>query len=148
MGELMAVLRTNVVGTANMVKHYIDFLKRPPCQAPSKVINMSSELASIEKAFSGMQKGNSNRMSTTSYRISKAAINMLTRLQAGELGQDYNIILTSVNPGWVQTELGSTKNRIPPVTIDQSVNGIIKIIKEMDTHNGKFLDFKSQPVAW
>lgn len=148
--ELMAVLRTNVVGTANMVKYYIDFLKRAPYEAPSKVINMTSELASIHKAFSGMQEGNDNRMTTTSYRISKAAINMLTRLQAGELGGDYNMILTSVNPGWVATDLGSTHNRTPPTTVDQSVNGIIDIVTKMTmkTHNGKFMDFKSNTIPF
>jgi len=148
--ELLAVLQTNVVGTANMIKYYIDFLKRGKYESPSKVINMSSELASIKKAFSGMQEGNDNRMTTTSYRISKAAINMLTRLQAGELGADYNVILTSVNPGWVATDLGSTHNRTPPTTVDQSVNGIVDIVGKMTmkTHNGQFIDFKSNTIPF
>jgi len=97
-----------------------------------------------------MQDGNDNRMTTTSYRISKAAINMLTRLQAGELGGDYNIILTSVNPGWVATDLGSTHNRTPPTTVDQSVNGIIDVVERMTmkTHNGQFIDFRSNVIPF
>lgn len=148
--ELTAVLKTNVVGTANVVKHYIDLLKRPSCQAPSKVINMTSELASIQKAFSGMQDGNTNRMSTTSYRLSKAAINMLSRLQAGELGKDYNMIVTAVNPGWVTTDLGSTHGRSPTTTTEQSVNGIYDVVQKMamDTHNGRFIDYKSNTIPF
>jgi len=147
--EMKAVLATNVVGTANMVKHYIDMLKRPPCQPPSKVINMSSLLGSIAGAFDAKQDGTDQpRLTTTSYRVSKAALNMLTRIQAGELGQDYNVIVTAVNPGWVQTDMGSSQGRTPPVTLEESVDGIFSIAEKMamDKHNGQFIDFKEGQV--
>ena len=142
--ELTAVLQTNVVGSANMVKYYIDILKRPPSESPSKVINISSALASIQNAC------DTNGKICASYQVSKAALNMLTRLQAGELGKDYNIILTAVSPGWVATELGSSNNRTPPTTVDQSASGIIDIVEimAMKSHNGKFIDFKGSTIPF
>ena len=146
--EMLNVYKTNVIGMALMVKNYIDLLKsdKNKSSPPAKVINMSSELASLEKAFNGYQEGNENRMTTTSYRLSKCGINMLTRLQAGELGDRYNIIFTALNPGWVKTDLGSANDRIPTTTIKDSVNGIINVVKnmKMETHNGQFMDFNSE----
>eukprot|EP00493_Phyllostaurus_siculus_P000796 UN00801 len=43
----------------------------------------------------------------TSYRISKAALNMCIRCFAAEYP---DIIFNSVNPGWVQTDMGSIHN--------------------------------------
>merc|ERR1711933_43647 len=59
--EMLNVFKTNVVGTALLVKTYIDLLKSKSASNPSKVINMSSELSSLTKAFNGYQKGNNNR---------------------------------------------------------------------------------------
>lgn len=148
--EMLQVFKTNVIGTALLVKTYIDLLKSDDNCEATKVINISSELSSLTKAFNGFQSGNDNRMTTTSYRLSKCSLNMLTRLQAGELGQTYNIIFVAVNPGWVKTDMGSTKGRIPPVTVQQSVNGIVNIMENMnmETHNGQFMDFKSQIVPF
>jgi norsolorinic acid ketoreductase len=38
----------------------------------------------------------------------------------------------------------------PPVTLDESVNGIVKVVKEArkDTHNGIFWDFTGSTWKW
>eukprot|EP01084_Bolivina_argentea_P080541 145881_1 len=148
--EMLNIYKTNVMGPALLVKSYINLLKAHSSSQPTKVINIGSTLGSLNNVISGFQKGSDSGKTAVSYRLSKSALNMLTALQAGELGSIYNIIFTCVHPGWVQTDMGSTHNRKAPVTINKSVNGIVNIMENMnmETHNGKFIDFKSQPVPW
>merc|ERR1719468_379830 len=76
-----------------------------------------------------------------SYRISKAALNMAMRCFAGELC-DKGFIFASVNPGHVATDMGSTKGRKPPLTVEQSVSGILQTVSHLAPNdNGKFLAY-------
>ena len=55
---------------------------------------------------------------------------MLTKCFSNEV-QD--LIFVAIHPGWVQTEMGSAKNRSPPLTVPESAKAIIntaeKIVK-------------------
>jgi NAD(P)-dependent dehydrogenase (short-subunit alcohol dehydrogenase family) len=45
-----------------------------------------------------------------SYRVSKTGLNALTRMLTAEL-QDENILVNSVCPGWVRTDMGGPNAR-------------------------------------
>ncbi len=62
-----------------------------------RIVNLSSELGSLAECTLG---------SSAAYRISKTALNMLTRLLALELKDFPDILINAAAPGWVQTELG------------------------------------------
>lgn len=62
------------------------------------MVNVSSECGSI--AY--MRHGGC----TAAYRVSKAALNALTRLLAGEAGAAPNVKVNAMSPGWVRTEIG------------------------------------------
>lgn len=79
-------------------------------------------------------------------RCSKAALNMLTKCFSNEV-QD--LIFVAIHPGWVQTEMGSAKNRSPPLTVPESAKAIIntaeKIVKE---DSGSFWSFEGHKLPY
>ena len=80
-----------------MTQAFLPFLKKSTKNP--RVINISSGLGSMSS---------SPRFSTTSYQCSKAAVNMLTKCFAYDAK---DIIFVAMHPGWVQTDMGSAKNR-------------------------------------
>ncbi len=101
-----------------------------------KVLNLSSELASIaqRKAFS-----------TPSYCISKAALNMATRLMAFELEQR-GIGCAAVHPGWVKTDMGGAN---APLAVEDSVRALIGFIERLaPEHYGGFFASDGRRLPW
>jgi NAD(P)-dependent dehydrogenase (short-subunit alcohol dehydrogenase family) len=68
-----------------------------------RIVNVSSEAGSL----AGMDGG------PPAYNVSKAALNALTRMLAGELRRD-RVLVNAVCPGWVATDMGGPGGR--PVT--------------------------------
>lgn len=66
-------------------------------QGYGRIVNLSSELGSLTESKMG---------SSAAYRMSKTALNMLTRLLALELKDHADILVNAAAPGWVKTELG------------------------------------------
>ena len=64
-------------------------------QRYGRIVNMSSGAGQLSDMGSGFP----------AYRMSKAALNALTRITAAEL-RDTNIKVNAVCPGWVRTEMG------------------------------------------
>lgn len=60
-----------------------------------RVVNVSSQLGSLER-MTGL---------TLAYRVSKTALNAVTRCLADEV-KETDVLINSVCPGWVRTELG------------------------------------------
>ena len=75
------------------------------------MVNLSSMLGSLEI----MGK------STLAYRMSKSAVNAMTRVFAAELA-DENIKVNSVCPGWVKTDLGG---EMAPVTASEGAYQVV-----------------------
>ena len=90
--ELTEVFQTNVLGPFLLSKAAIPLLKK---SSSAKIINVTSQLGSLENSGPGF----------AAYRISKTALNSLTRLLHHEL-EGANIKAYSVCPGWVHTDMG------------------------------------------
>lgn len=72
------------------------------------------------------------------YRMSKAAVNMLTVNLATELSQE-NIAVASLHPGWVKTDMGSMS---ADEEICDSVSGLIQVIDTLSKNQtGSFYRF-------
>jgi len=63
-------------------------------------VNVSSELGSLAEMGGG----------SPAYATSKVALNALTRMLAAELRRD-RILVNSVSPGWVATDMGGPGGR-------------------------------------
>lgn len=79
------------------------------------------------------------------YRASKAALNSALRAAALELGPQ-GVVCMAFHPGWVRTDMGGTGADIDAAT---SVAGMRRVIEQAnDSHNGKFLKYTGEQLAW
>lgn len=83
---------TNFFGAWRMCQAFVPLMRRG---GYGRVVNVSSEAGSLASMGAG----------TPAYSSSKAAMNALTRLVAGELGGS-GVLVNSICPGWVATEMG------------------------------------------
>ncbi|NXC47705.1 GSFK dehydrogenase, partial [Penelope pileata] len=106
------------------------------------IVNVSSTAGSIKELYLW------EFAQIVSYRCSKAAQNMLTRCQA--LGyREHGILCVALHPGWVQTDMGNAVGDTPPLTVDASVRGMLKVLSSLsEKDTGTFLDWEGNAVAW
>ncbi|GAB1594848.1 SDR family oxidoreductase [Lysobacter claricitrinus] len=124
-------LRTNAMGPFLLTQAVAPLLADG-----AKVANMSSQLGSIT---------NTQSFGTPTYCISKAALNMATRLLAAALG-DRGIAVVSLHPGWVQTDMGGEQAPVQPA---DSVRGLLQVIDRLDiAKSGSFVDWQGKSLPW
>ena len=105
---LRRTLETNVYGPFRLCQLFIPQMRK---NAFGRVVNVSSRMGQL----STMEKGDA------AYRISKTALNAVTRIFAEETVGD-NILVNSVHPGWVRTKMGGLS---APLTVEQGARGIV-----------------------
>lgn len=96
--ELKVVRQTleiNVYGPLLLCQALIPLMRR---KNYGRIINLSSGLGQLSEMGAG----------TPAYRLSKVALNAVTRMLAAEL-KSTNILVNSMCPGWVRTEMGGSK---------------------------------------
>jgi len=97
--SLEKTLDTNVIAVHKVTSAFLPLLSKGNAK---KIINISSTLGSMaEKDYSALAP-------FPSYKISKAALNMLTVQYSMELGPKGFIVLC-LSPGWLQTDLGGSR---------------------------------------
>ncbi|HCK81669.1 MAG TPA: SDR family oxidoreductase [Candidatus Competibacter sp.] len=128
---LSATLQTNLYGPLLLAQELVPLMKQ---QHYGRIVNVSSGLGQLSE-----MEGK-----TPAYRISKTALNALTRILAAET-QGFNILVNSVCPGWVRTDMGGPGAER---TIEQGASGIVwaATLPEGGPSGGFFRD--GQPIAW
>ena len=86
---------TNLIGPLSLSQAFLPLMRR---QNYGRIVNVVSALGSLAE-MTGKYPA---------YRMSKTALNALTRILAAEL-EGTNILVNSCCPGWVQTEMGGPK---------------------------------------
>ncbi len=128
---LTATLKTNLFGPLLLAQELTPLMKQ---QQYGRIVNVSSGMGQLSE-----MEGKS-----PAYRISKTALNALTRILAAEtLG--YNILVNSVCPGWVRTDMGGPQAE---KTIEQGAAGIVwaATLPDDGPTGGFFRD--GQPIPW
>jgi len=83
---------TNTVGPLRMIQATVPGMRE---RGYGRIVNLSSGAGQLAEMGSGFP----------AYRLSKSALNALTRITAAELGA-HEIKINSVCPGWVRTDMG------------------------------------------
>ena len=89
------VFETNLFGALRMCREVVPHMKK---LRYGRIVNVSSGMGQLETMGSG----------SPAYRVSKAALNALTRTLASEVA-DTGILVNSMSPGWVQTDMGGAE---------------------------------------
>lgn len=89
---LRETLDTNLIGVLQVTQALVPLLKR---SRHGRIVNLSSGLGQLSEMGAG----------TPAYRMSKTALNALTRILAADLAAD-GIKVNTMCPGWVRTALG------------------------------------------
>ncbi|PWY93008.1 NAD(P)-binding protein [Aspergillus sclerotioniger CBS 115572] len=130
MDDLDSVFHTNVISAHLVTSAFLPLLKNG---IQKKVINISTTLGSITMAprFA--------LFPVPAYKVSKAALNMLT-VQYAQSFVDQGFTFLTISPGWVKTGLGGDR---ADLTTEQSVQGILDIILPATKEdNGKFFNIR------
>jgi NAD(P)-dependent dehydrogenase (short-subunit alcohol dehydrogenase family) len=99
-----------------------------------RIVNVSSGMGQLSDMFGGYP----------AYRLSKAGLNVLTRVFAYEL-RDTGVLVNSVCPGWVRTDMGGPSARLSP---EEGVETIVWLATLPDDGpTGGFFRYK-QPIPW
>ena len=126
----MSAFNINTAGAFRAIQAFLPNLQQ---SINPRIINLSSLMGSLYHA-----KGFGY-----SYRMSKVALNMLTRSFAAE---NHDIITISLRPGWVKTEMGGSGANI---AIAESASKIISLIENLQLiDSGSFIDYNKTPTEW
>lgn len=131
-GEFDRIIRTNLIGAALLAKHFGAQMKK---QGWGRIVNVSSGMGSISRGFGG---------DSPAYRISKVALNALTIAMAENLNGS-GVLVNSVDPGWVRTEMGG---KSATRSVQQGARSIVwaALLPDDGPSGGFFYDGK--PVSW
>lgn len=124
-------LDTNVLGPMELVQALVPLMQ---ARGYGRVVNVSSGMGQLADMGAG----------SPAYRISKAALNALTRTLAAEL-EGSNVLVNAMCPGWVRTDMGGTD---APRSVAEGADTAVYLATLPDggPSGGFFRD--RQPVAW
>ncbi|MET0624974.1 MAG: SDR family oxidoreductase [Pyrinomonadaceae bacterium] len=122
---------TNTLGPWRVAQAFIPRLRE---SRHGRIVNVSSESGSLASMGAG----------TPAYGVSKVALNALTRMLADEL-RGARVLVNSVCPGWVATEMGGPE---APRTPEEGAAGVVwaATLPDGGPTGGFFRD--GEPLAW
>ncbi|MCP5419459.1 MAG: SDR family oxidoreductase [Gammaproteobacteria bacterium] len=123
--------RTNVYGPLSLAQEFVPLMKQ---QRYGRIVNVSSGMGQLTE-MEGRWPG---------YRLSKAALNALTRVLAAEVG-GHNILVNSICPGWVRTDMGGSEAERTPEQASETIVWAATL-PDGGPSGGFFRD--RQPIPW
>lgn len=135
--KLRQTLEVNLVGTIDFTEQIIGLVNDG-----GHIVNISSSAGSLNGASD--LRATHYPYHYPSYKISKVALNMYTRTLANRFSNEgRNIIVSSVHPGWVRTDMGGDE---APILPEEAATDIFKLaISRPET--GQFW-FKGEKYPW
>jgi NAD(P)-dependent dehydrogenase (short-subunit alcohol dehydrogenase family) len=120
----------NALGAMRMIARALPLMQR---NGYGRIVNVSTGMAGLAEMGTG----------AAPYRISKTALNAITRIASGEAGK--NIKVNSVCPGWVRTDMGGAE---ATRSLEEGAAGIgwAATLPDSGPSGGFFRDGK--PISW
>lgn len=127
---LRDTLETNLIAPLRMAQAAIPLMQR---NRYGRIVNLSSTMGQLEHMGGG----------SPAYRISKAALNALTRVLAADFA-DGTIKVNAMHPGWVRTDMGGAS---APKSVEEAADTAVWLatLPGDGPHGGFFADRKSIP---
>ena len=122
----------NVGGPFLATRYLLPLLKKG---REKKVVNITSVMGSIQLSTGDM----------VPYRVSKAALNMLTKNLAIAY-RPYGITVVGLHPGWVRTDMGGPE---APLRVEESVSKLLGIIENLSpSRSGEVISVDGQVIPY
>jgi NAD(P)-dependent dehydrogenase (short-subunit alcohol dehydrogenase family) len=122
-------METNTYGPLMLCQQMV-----PLMEGYGRIVNVSSGMGQLSE-MNGCCPG---------YRLSKTALNAVTRIFADELATT-GIKVNSVCPGWVRTDMGGAEADLP---VEEGADGIVWLATLPDDGpSGGFFRYR-QPISW
>jgi len=129
--DLRDTFATNTLGPVLLTQALLPLLE---AGKPSRVINVSSQLGSVEKMTDGW----------AGYGISKAALNAATRKLAAAL-EPRGISVIAATPGWVRTEMGGSSANL---SVEEGAQNILHVITQVPPAATNQFLFGNSHLPW
>ena len=131
--DLVRLYQINAIGALRVTRALMPHLL---ASTTRKVLNLSTGMAIL---------GDDNDGRAYGYRMSKVALNMMTRTMAANL-RAYGVVVAVVDPGWVQTDMGGDGAQVP---VGDSVRGLLGWLDRMTlADSGDFLHYSGTKLHW
>ncbi len=129
LADAREVIETNVFGPWRLIQAALPLLRR---SASPRIVNVSSGAGQLAEMGGG----------GTAYRLSKAALNALTRTLAAD---EPELKVNAICPGWVRTDMGGSS---APRSVEQGADTAVWLatMSEDGPSGGFFRD--REPIPW
>lgn len=128
---MIEVFAVNSVAPIMVTQAFADMLRRGE---NARVINLSSRIGSNTLAEPGYGYG---------YPASKAALNRMTRTLAQDMD---GVIVVSMHPGWVATDMGGVT---APRKLAETIPSMMRVIDELTlADSGEFFNWDGKKFPW
>ncbi|MCP3774500.1 SDR family oxidoreductase [Paenibacillus sp. MZ04-78.2] len=133
MADLEETWKTNVLGPMVITKYFIPLMES---SRHKTILNISSDAGSVSEI----------PLKYYGYCISKAALNMFTRLLDRDL-RARNFKTLAVHPGWMKTEMGGEDATYEPMEIARHLYDRIVEMPQKE-HCDYIVDYLGHPIPW
>jgi NAD(P)-dependent dehydrogenase (short-subunit alcohol dehydrogenase family) len=128
--DVCETIDVNLLGAFRLVRLVLPLMLR---QKWGRIVNVSSEQASLDRMGA----------SITAYKLSKVALNALTRIAADE-GRPF-VLVNSVAPGWCRTDMGGPE---APRSVEDGASSVVwaALLPDNGPTGGFFMD--AETLNW
>jgi NAD(P)-dependent dehydrogenase (short-subunit alcohol dehydrogenase family) len=129
----LPTFRINAVAPLMVTRRFLPLLMKGTGKL---VVNISSEAGSI---------GNAYRKGEYSYCMSKAALNMASKILQNSVADD-GIKVLAIHPGWFSSDMGGKE---APITPDDAAQTVVEtIMRKWDSTGPVYIDPEGKEMSW